>query len=245
MPLKLIAIAGVAKCGTSSLYDYLVQHPQIAKAKKKEINYFSHSYGPWKQYLNLINFNVLNHQQGKWFIDGTSKFERQPETLRRLKIKVPQAQLIILLRHPIDRMFSNYKMNSYQIPKLRQNDFDTYARRGIANVICQYYTNVQRLLQKYPPNQVQIFQSELFFDNPRIICNQIFKHINLPSHRVADIKANVPVSQGIRYAKSKEIEPETRIWLIEHFQPMVERLNKLLQLHGYTPMNWDLSSGRY
>ena len=33
-------IIGASKCGTTSLYNYLIQHPNIYPAKTKEVNYF-------------------------------------------------------------------------------------------------------------------------------------------------------------------------------------------------------------
>ena len=33
-------IIGVTKCGTTSLYDYVIQHPKILGAKKKELHFF-------------------------------------------------------------------------------------------------------------------------------------------------------------------------------------------------------------
>ena len=37
-------IVGTQKGGTTSLYKYLIQHPQVQEARKKEIHFFSQSY---------------------------------------------------------------------------------------------------------------------------------------------------------------------------------------------------------
>ncbi len=42
--LPSFIIIGEAKCGTTSLYNYMIQHPNIKSALTKEINYFNWNY---------------------------------------------------------------------------------------------------------------------------------------------------------------------------------------------------------
>src|SRR5690606_12836808 len=57
-------IIGAQKCGTTSLYRYLIQHPQIEPAIKKEIHYFDLNYNkPIQWYLN--QFPALKTQSDR------------------------------------------------------------------------------------------------------------------------------------------------------------------------------------
>jgi len=40
-------IIGAGKCGTTSLYNFLIQHPNIYPSKIKEVNYFGRRWTKW------------------------------------------------------------------------------------------------------------------------------------------------------------------------------------------------------
>lgn len=118
-------IIGAAKCGTTALYDYLVQHPQVLPAITKEIGYFS-SFIPSLNTLNDMNdWSLLNLNKDLYlanfpkrpklenvrFITG----EASPANLICLGVEkivynwFPNLKLIAILRHPIKRAISHYE----------------------------------------------------------------------------------------------------------------------------------------
>ncbi len=109
-------IIGSQKCGTSSLYQYLVQHPWILPARKKEVHYFDdvnyHQGSNWyrahfslaayETYLKLRNrHDILTGEASPYYL----AYPRAPERIARVMETV---KLIVMLRNPVDRAFSHY-----------------------------------------------------------------------------------------------------------------------------------------
>jgi hypothetical protein len=111
-------IIGAQKAGTTSLYDYLVQHPCIAPARTKEVHFFDHR---WQQgigwYARRFPLQREKKKAGKplghELITGEASpyYLFHPHVPRRIKETLPDAKLIVLLRNPVDRAYSHYNMN--------------------------------------------------------------------------------------------------------------------------------------
>jgi len=100
-------IIGAQKCGTTSLYRYLIQHPQIEPAIKKEIHYFDLNYNkPIQWYLN--QFPALKTQSDRITGEATPYYIFHPHAPYRIKEHMPDAKIIVLLRNPVDRAYSHY-----------------------------------------------------------------------------------------------------------------------------------------
>jgi len=110
-------IIGADKAGTSSLYNYLNQHPQILPCITKEPRYFSEFYDKgikWYKscfthsYLEYFKKNILK----KKFRTGeaSANYYWHPHVAKRVHDTIPNAKIIFLLRNPIDRAYSDYHM---------------------------------------------------------------------------------------------------------------------------------------
>lgn len=116
-------IAGVARCGTTSLYHYLKQHPQIGFPKVKEPKYFSSSgivfphNGPGdhtvdakiirdkKQYYDLFadlnDFKAIGEASSDYFY-------YHKNTVPAIKQELGDVKIILCFRNPIERAYSAY-----------------------------------------------------------------------------------------------------------------------------------------
>ncbi|HEU4950380.1 MAG TPA: sulfotransferase [Holophagaceae bacterium] len=103
-------IIGAAKAATSSLASLLEQHPEAAIARGKEPHFFS--FDPnyrqgWESYLTLFR-----HGRGRKALgDASTSYSRlryHPEALDRIARHVPEARILYLVRHPLERMESAY-----------------------------------------------------------------------------------------------------------------------------------------
>ncbi len=113
-------IVGVARCGTTSLFHYLSQHPELEASRVKEPKYFSNASatnrnGPGD---SLINFSEIKTQEAYsrlWSSMARLKFEASSdyfyhfnETIKRIKNEIGDIPIIIALRNPKERSFSSY-----------------------------------------------------------------------------------------------------------------------------------------
>src|SRR5918998_1531857 len=95
-------IIGAAKSGTTALYAYLKQHPEIFMCPVKEPKFFAHEgrapewRGPGDEgYTRLTVTNV-------------AQYLYMPKARERIKYYVPRARLIAVLRHPAEVAYSAF-----------------------------------------------------------------------------------------------------------------------------------------
>lgn len=103
-------IAGAAKSGTTSLWMYLKQHPEIFMPEKiynKEPSYYCHEYGmdSYDDYCAL--FESVNDE--KMIGEASTPYLTSPESAAWIVQEVPDARIIVVLRNPVDRAYSLYR----------------------------------------------------------------------------------------------------------------------------------------
>ena len=108
-------IVGAAKAGTTSLWDYLGQHPQIFMTKEiqfKELGYYCDSYGvsDRQEYSSFFS----GSQEGQLIGEACTAYLSSPESASRIKQDVPDAKIIIMLRDPVKRAYSLYSWMSVE-----------------------------------------------------------------------------------------------------------------------------------
>ena len=117
MKIKLpnLFIVGAAKAGTTSLYEYFKQHPQIFMVEsdlQKEPSYFCSLVKPskkYKYYLSLFEKATENHVR---IGEASTSYLTCPESALRIKEYENKnnldCRIIIMLRNPVDRAYSLY-----------------------------------------------------------------------------------------------------------------------------------------
>lgn len=116
-------IIGAAKSGTTSLYHYLKDHPDIFMSPVKETNFFL---GDGKtapeeigldgrsrsltRIATLADYSALfqNAVREKARGEASPKYLYYPEAAQRIKALLPDVQIIAVLRHPVDRAYSAF-----------------------------------------------------------------------------------------------------------------------------------------
>lgn len=107
-------IIGAMKCGTTSLFSYLCQHPEIASPIFKEPNFFSYDErwnNGWKWYLSRWdNWDCNQHKIALEASINYTKIHAYPEVISRIKSMENRAsfKFIYVVRDPLDRIESHY-----------------------------------------------------------------------------------------------------------------------------------------
>jgi hypothetical protein len=102
-------IIGAQKCGTTFLYQLLVQHPHVKPAFAKEVHYFDLNFGRGDNWYR--SFFPLQIRNSHTYITGEASpyYLFHPHAPKRASAVVPDAKLIVLLRNPVDRAYSHYQ----------------------------------------------------------------------------------------------------------------------------------------
>lgn len=172
-------VAGAARAGTTSLWSYLRQHPQIFMSKLKEPHFFSRVAPPLVRVVhNEVEYKGLFEDGRGMRYRGEASpsylFEGVAEAIARVQ---PDSRIVISLRDPITRAHSSYRRRARD--GLEQGSFLDFARVIVAPgpaldyLGAQYTPQVERYLRAFPGGVHVLVFEELVAD-PRDHLDRLF-----------------------------------------------------------------------
>ena len=108
-------LVGAPRCGTTALYTYLKQHPEIFMPPIKEPQFFADFLGEhrricnWADYLNCFTGADREKRVG----EASVAYLAAPNSAKDIKAFSPEARIIIMLRNPVDVMNSLYHLRRF------------------------------------------------------------------------------------------------------------------------------------
>jgi len=239
-------IIGAQKCGTSTLYRLLAQHPYVKPSAKKEVHYFDLNFEAGLDWY-LSHFPSSRSKDGRRVVVGESSpyymaHSLAPERAARI---VPQAKLIALLRNPVDRAYSHYQAAVRQgreplefeeaveaeKNRLRDERARALAEEGYDPAITQHYSYLARGIyvnqlrewhKFFDREQLLVLKSEDFFSNQSDTFERVLNFLGLPQWQP---DAMVARNTG---GYKERMNPETRERLQAYFEPHNRRLYEYL-----------------
>lgn len=216
MGLPNFLIVGAAKSGTTSLYHYLKQHPEVFFPSIKEPDYFASI--NWSLPLRNVygenpNLEVLqNWQDYKKLYKGVNAKaigEASPSTLffhetsiKEIKRRLIDPKIIILLRNPVDRAFSHYRffirenvedLLFEQALNLEQQRIEENYHYGYYYKSLGYYSEqVKAFVDAFTKVKVILFE-ELKTD-PNNVIAEIYEFLDLDDSFCPDLNIKYNVS---------------------------------------------------
>ena len=103
--LPSFLIIGAMKCGTTSLANYLADHPDVFVAAEKELHFFNLR---WDRGTGWYEQQFAGAGACAAAGEATPEYLFDAEAQARMASVVPGARLIVLLRNPVDRAYSHY-----------------------------------------------------------------------------------------------------------------------------------------
>ncbi len=245
-------IIGAAKAGTTSLYGWLCRHPYMAPASQKEVHYFDYNHyrgEDWyRRHFPLAGErDLFTARHGRPFLTG----EASPSYLshdwapQRLARELPDAKLLVALRNPVDRAYSQFQMSRRE----EEEPLESFAAavaaedRRLAPELAR--TQVDRRYQSWPigcwsyllrsryaeqlerwfalmsRDQFHFLTLEELSAQPQSTLDRVHEFLGLPPHRYDGLKP-------LHTATYDRIDPATRSQLAEYFRPLNERLYELV-----------------
>ena len=104
-------VAGVPKAGTTSLFHYLALHPDVFRSSRKEPGFF-HPFKIKDMDKNLEAYKKFftGHSGQRYVMEATpGYFYGGKESADAINNFSPESKIIIVLRNPVQRLFSFYK----------------------------------------------------------------------------------------------------------------------------------------
>lgn len=233
-------ICGAQKSGTSALHEYLREHPEISLSKTKELHIFDNESRDWspegiknidREIAHLFNDNKLNKQRGE---ATPSSMWWQP-AMRRIWEYNSKMKLIAILRNPITRAYSNWRMEKRKgreheemhltlkkeeqrcrqaLP--HQDRVHSYISRGF------YSEQIRRIWAFFPRENLLLIKQEELREKPEVVLKNIYKHISVEDTEFRG-KKNV-ASWNAKINGQIKIDPEDDMHPSRH---IVRKLQKI------------------
>jgi hypothetical protein len=129
--LPNLIIAGVAKAGTTSLFNYLAQHPEIFPSDVKETRYFDPlRFGEQLEPLETYAEYFRRRTTERYAVEATpSYFQGGSTTAEAIRRTLPDARVVVILRSPPERCWSYYRYERSRGRVPADMDFDGYLSR--------------------------------------------------------------------------------------------------------------------
>ena len=126
-PLPNLLIAGVGKAGTTSLFWYLSQHPDICASKVKEPRYFLLREGDELGSIGSYR-RLFEHWAGERYVmEATPQyFQAGERTVEAIKSALDRPRIIIIFRDPVTRTWSDYRFKKRNMTIPRSMSFNGY-----------------------------------------------------------------------------------------------------------------------
>lgn len=275
-----VVIAGVQKAATTSLKNYLGQHPSIITHRLPEFGYFSIDNQFQKGFDFCFNREFDEKDITKKILIKNVDIIFWEECIARVKNHNPSAKIIVLFRNPVDRAYSAYWFarrrgwetattfkEAIHLSPMRYKD-----RLGISNVSYiekgNYAAQINTLHKYFKPHQTIFFLQEDLRSRSSEVMSKLFafleidvsfepetsiEHNHSARPRIASL-ARITAGDNTIKSSLKKIFPagylrrlrlafhefnrekfippamtyETKQKLIEHYKPLNQQLEKIL-----------------
>lgn len=205
MTLPNFLIIGVAKGGTTSLHHYLRQHPEIYVYPDKGTNFF------WteaadegrKTVQTLDEYEHLFDDAGdaKAIGEISNQYMNSLTAAERIRRDLPDVRLLVSLRNPVDRAWSDYLG---RIRILRENGtFDDAIQPGRPCLEWGFYfPRLKRFYDRFPREQIHVMLYDDFVADPHRELRGLFAFIGVDPDAPIDMRtqhnaAGVPRSMAL------------------------------------------------
>jgi len=195
MAIPNFFIVGVPKAGTTSLYEYLKNISGIFMSPIKEPNYFSINTVPKnhpvlkpirdkKKYLEL--FETVTNE--KIIGEASPDYLADKDSALLIHQFSPKAKILISLRDPVERAFSDYLIHVRQglmnLSFTEQLDKELKQKIDPAKPNCRlaygfYFENIKKYIEVFGSKQVKIIIFEEFIKDPISTIKDILKFLDV------------------------------------------------------------------
>jgi hypothetical protein len=235
-------VIGAQRAGTTSLYRYLLQHPDVAPARVKEVHFFDDAFarGPAWYRAHFPRAAALSRPgaaRRRITGEATPYYLFHPAVPGRVAALLPDVKLIAILRDPVDRAYSHYWLQrafgrerlsfedavASEDDRLRGDRDDRGAHRWFSYLARGIYVDqLVRWGDYVPRGSLLVLESERLLAEPQASLREVTAFLGL---------SDPPPLARERRHHGKVVAPmreETRARLNDLFEPHNERLFRFL-----------------
>jgi hypothetical protein len=164
------------KCGTSSLYSYLSEHPEVCASAVKEPEFFSEHQGHKRAVVCYQDLWAYDHRVHKYAMEastGYTKFPAEQRVPRRMHEAGIRPRLIYIVRDPFDRIVSHYNFMQNK-PHWKHNITDVQL-----TLTSNYFIQLQQFREFYSRDSILVLEFDDLRDHPKAVLQTVYKFLGL------------------------------------------------------------------
>ena len=171
-------IIGGQRCATGWLSRCISEHPEIFVAGD-ELRIFERNYNPERDWCKAIKA-YPNYRGERVFGEKTANYLTDLQAAERIRRHVPTMRMIAILRDPVERMVSQFRMSKKQAGPLSLKDF-TRDESFWENMIDRgrYASHLRRFYALFPHDQVKVVIYEDRKQDPFSFIQDIFRYLGV------------------------------------------------------------------
>ncbi len=244
-------VVGANKGGTTSLWRYLNQHPDVFMSRIKEPMFFSdvpeviegrpdgvfrsEVVRSWDDYLQL--FERARHARAVG--EASTSYLCDPSVPARIQARLPDVRLLAILRNPFDRAFSSYQM--YQRLGMDELTFQESVEHELARLegrvaardewrqhlhLGFYGRALKRYLGEFPRDQVGIYLYDDLEVEPTVLISGLYGFIGVDTSFRPNMSKRhnaAPIRQGALW------DPSLRDRFLRFIEPDIAIVEQLVE----------------
>ena len=197
-------LIGAAKAGTSSVFAYLGQHPEVFASPAKEPNFFALAgervayAGPGDTIINQASITDEQRYLALFRGSAGAKAVGEASTLylyahgaaAAIHRRAPGARIVVILRDPVERAYSSF-LHMRRDGRDVESSFEAALELEDSRVarhwehlwhytrLGHYHAQLQRYFDVFPPEQVRVWLYEDLKADPRRVLREVFEFLGV------------------------------------------------------------------
>ena len=211
MTLPNFLIVGAAKSGTTSLYHYLRQHPEVYVSPVKEPNFFVFGDG-WQQEAaasalpdkairqstrNLRDYEALfaGARAARAIGEASTSYLYTPGVPERICQTLPGVKILVILRNPVDCSYSRHMMDVRDERQSPENFLRVFHEpKSPLRYPGFYHSHLQRYYRVFDRRAIKIVFYEDLASRPNDLLRSLFGFLGIDDRFRPDVRTRYNVS---------------------------------------------------
>jgi hypothetical protein len=208
-----LMIVGAQKAGTTSLKNYLGQHPALHCHPQKEFSYFFDQSEYDLGFQAAVKKYYPDYSEGEQLIAKSAGLYISEAGIIRLKENNPACKLVLIVRNPVDRTYSSFLMeknygairDSFEVIESIVRKADPVDWRYEFFIgMSLYCRHLEMIYRHFPKEQVRVVRYLDLEDNPVELCRELFEWMHLDKTFRPDVATRfneTHMNHSTRYGK--------------------------------------------
>lgn len=206
-------VAGAQKAGTTSLKNYLGQHPLLQTHLQKEFAHFVDD-AAFEEGFVAAKRKYFDHpKKNALLLAKSAGLYINKKAIARLREHNPECRIVLILRNPVERTYSSFLMERNYgaisepfeiVTDIMHSHNSEDWRYEFFIGMSLYSKKLQLLFEHFPKEQIKLVRFEDLNSKPVAVCQDIFRWMNIDDQFTPDtsVKHNVTtVTRSQTYGK--------------------------------------------